>query len=243
MTYISKRRARARRRPQQAMGGLFDIITSGGVDLITELTSKCPDDADNAVVELDNVIADIERSWRPTGFYTPAEIDKVVTTVLDQVAKVRARMEELGDEMKILGKVESQFDALNRQTADTIDFINAAKKARAAGLRVVNAPGLQSWVLDTLKANRNLGRAMILASCQRSFFEKALADTAKDMMIVRSVVLTVGSAALAAGEVAVEVLGGLGQFLAVTVKFLPFIALGAGGLYLYKKMKDRRSSP
>lgn len=246
MTYISKhrRRARARRSPP-ALSGLFDIVTGGIVTDVIDLIqgSDCPDEADASVADMDNIINDLEQQWRPTGFYTPDEINKVTSTVLDQTGGVFNQLEEAAEEMKVVGKVELQFTAFASKVSDAVPFLNAGKKARTEGIRVVNAPGLRDWVLDTMKATRNLSRAIFLHSCNRPVMLRIVTAAAQAMMVVRTVVLAVGGAALAAGEVAVNVLGGVGQLLGFVVKHLPLFALGGAGLYLYKRMRDRRSSP
>lgn len=238
MTYMTRRhRTRARRKPS-GMGGLFDLLTTSTIDLFTN--SDCPEEADESVAGLDNTISDIERSWSPTGFYTPDEINKVVTTVLDQVAPVTSELERLMAEMTFSDRVKGMFVDAQRKVGESVAFVNAGRDARSKGIRVVNAPGLKPWVIDALKANRNMARQMMLESCNRGAIQILVTRQAQAGMVVRSVVLAVGGAALRAGEAVVTVVGGIGSFLGTVVPLLPYLAIGGGALYLFKKMKERR---
>lgn len=243
MTYLARpRRPRVRRRP--ALSGITDIIN----DILHPFDEParnlfCPQVADATAAELDAKIGNIESTWNPTGFYTQADINKIVDTTLSEVGGATQTLQELAADMEIADRVRSEFGALMSRSQESLVFINASREAAAKGIRVINAPGVKGWVISTLRAARDLTKAMALASCDQTAIARGAVRVARAADVIGSVVRAIGGTALAVGEKAIDAVGGIGKLLAFVAKNAPWIALIGGGAFLavkVKQIRDRR---
>lgn len=237
MTYLSNRRRRRVVRSRPPMGGVLDFLN----DILNPLDSSVRkvNCVGELIVQLDPIdakIAEIDRAWNPTGFFTADDITRVFDVVLSEVGSSLDRI--VSANIDGLAKaVSGEIAALQSVASESSAFVDAVRKARASGIRVINAPGLKPWAMRTLKAARELTSATVLFACDQPEIRQQTLLFFQGLDKIGAVVRAIGNAALKAGEVAIDVVGGLGQFLGVVVKFLPHIALGAGALYLYTKFK------
>jgi hypothetical protein len=261
MTYIQTRstaRQRYHRRPRGALSGFFDVLESIGIgigtggiitgsDIQNARDITCTADADSSVASMAAEVADLERTWNPTGFYTADQMQTVVFAALNAANGARdnmiaaLRQVDIGDSAKAASKREfdSASEALNSSTDKSSVFINAIKDARAKGTRAINAPGLKLWAVQVMRDAVKLSRAAAFLLCNRSLLERF--STAVNRLIDQAVeiIKKVVGIVLAAGEKALDVAGDLFGLLLSVMKFAPYALIAGGGFYLYKRYRER----
>ena len=258
MTYIStsKRRYARRARPQ-GMGDLFSavdslvsgILTGGGnTDAMRELREGvCAGDADASVADMEAQISDVDRTWNPTGFYTPDQIRTVILQTNDYATVAINQMisalqsTNIDSEGKEASKRE--FDSSYKDIFATLEKANAylvaANQAEEKGLRAVDAPGLKLWVLQAMRDSKKLARAAAFIECNVSTFERFVraVNNALDKLI--SVIKKIVGVVLEYGEKAAKVAFDFFGLLATLLKYAPYALIAGGGYYIYREVRSR----
>lgn len=109
--------------------------------------------ASSAVAALDASVTDIVTNWKPTGYYSPDQIVQITQLIMPlaigAVALVSSAPSSTSDSATVK---KIAIDDLNRKMADAQKFSAGAAEAVGKGIRVVEAPGLYRWVINTLMA-------------------------------------------------------------------------------------------
>lgn len=103
------------------------------------------------VQRLDALTHDLAVNWNPTGFYTPDEVQGLVTKILTENAKARITLAAAVYSTSDAATVINQgFAYLKRNDDRAKLYANAVAAARSSGTQVINAPGLKTWALQSL---------------------------------------------------------------------------------------------
>lgn len=249
MSYVTRprRRLAKRYRPKPALGGLIDSFQDGLVGMgLLPITASSWYRADLCAVDpgpdYDSMKAQIQTlkdTWNPTGFFTPDDIFAVQGTVLKFVDMANEQLQNAIN-IKLEGLPKDAFDqGLKLQAAVSTQFgekfqpyMDAYKKARANGTRVINAPGLKGWALDTLTAALDAMFYATLLVCTTSGLEIA-ASAGRDILDkVSAVLLKIGGAIVDAGEAVVDAV----DWTFTLLKYAKWGLLIGGSYYLYTKV-------
>jgi len=239
MTYLNRRRP-VRPVQRNALGGVFDVfeqLFTGQLPGDSEIKNAfCPQGADAFVAQMDATIADTDRRWNPTGFYTPDQIATIVNAGLSFIGPTTEALEN--DLRGVFGVDVPQpaYDNLQRKLIEVQPFIRAANEARTKGIRVVNAPGMKAWIMDTMKAGRQLAREVALEQCRRSTLANGTRVAEVGIRALHDVVIAIVGVVAAAGETVLDAATGIFALL----KHAKWIALAGGAGYLLYKAKQRR---
>lgn len=209
------------------------------IDDVTETINQqkevsCVLDANNSpsVASIDKMTLDLAKNWQPTGYFTLDEVNAIVQTIKQADATALAQV-------IIAPKSTSDADQVIKQASDYLarndsraqPYIDAATKAQQQGLRAIYAPGLKTWVLDSMV---NISQAYTTAaalSCQSTFFDAA----ANVITGVWNAAKQIGAFVLGAGETAVNAAEGIIGLLPYLKWVLLAVALGGGGLVVYRQ--------
>lgn len=241
MTYTRQQKPSALRRyrrpPRPALAGwLDDVLTfiSPGAQVLVSSTSPDTQDclaaANQAVAPLDAKIAEIAKTWSPTGFYTSSDLRDVVASTMKVVQRAQATVDLAASEPNASqDSIIRASDDLIRAGQRSLVYLQAATTADQQGTRSINAPGLKRWVTDSMAAASS---AMVTASvigCITPWWVGALAalQTAMDAVLV--VTKRVVGVALAVGETALKI----ADDLPALYDILKWAALGLGGYWLW----------
>jgi hypothetical protein len=261
MSYLAHpRRSLTRyRRPKPALSGLFEFLEdlsvgvgSGGLisgDEVRDARAiSCAADADQAVGSMDAQIADLERTWNPTGFFTADQMTTVIATTGNYMNAARDQMTAALQSVNIRdsGKEASAaaFDRAMESMQAASDkmnlFATAVTKARQTGTRAIDAPGLKVWVLQAMRASKELARAAAFANCNKNVFERFIRAVNDLLDRAIEIIKKIIGIVIAAGEKVIDVAGDFFGLLISMLKFAPYVLIAGGGLYLYKQYRQGR---
>lgn len=193
-------------------------------------TSLCIDQANAATAPFDAKVDDLAQNWRPTGFYTSADIRAIVSSVMTTIAQAQASIDQAAKEPS------ASQESLLRATDDlanagrrSIDYLQAANQADAQGTRAINAVGLKRWVTDSLAAASSAMVTVSVVGCIRPWWVNALATFQSVFDKAWAVVKAVAGTLLAIGEDALKVASSLDDIYGV----LKWGALAYGAYWVW----------
>ncbi len=237
MTYM----IRARRQPRHAgMSGLVDDmidqystpVPGAGIDPTVVLEARCVTKAVADGRGFKSKIDNLDATWNPTGFYPPDDVRAVISSTMELEAHGRAAIDKVQSEAHVRTDLLNRArDALDRAGARAIDYIDAAREADSKSIRLVNAPGLKQWVIDTMNA---ASAALIVGQavdCLKPWWLSALEAYQEAFDVAIAHVVSVAGSVLAVGENAVKVAFSLLEHL----NLLIIAGLGVGGYLIWKK--------
>jgi hypothetical protein len=249
-TALSRYRAPRRRQRARAMGGIFEFIDevvqgATGIDVGGARAAACAPDADASVANLSAQINDVERTWNPTGFFSPDQIRTIVlqtndygNVAVNQMISAVSGIDSFEDKTASKQAFDDARGSFFQTMQKGLLFLAAANKAEDEG-KAVDAPGLKFWVLDAMKESRKLTRAAAFIACNVSLLERFVSavNAAIDKLI--EVIKAIVGVVLAAGQKALSVAGDFFGLMLTLLRYAPYVALAGGGYYIYKRVKDR----
>jgi hypothetical protein len=223
----------------QLRGILSTIFSSAPGDAMAETIAqqdemKCLTSANQSptVTDIDNKTADLAKNWQPTGYFTLDEVNAIVSTIKQADATALAQVivapKSTGDADQV---IKQAADYLARNDSRAQPYVDAATKAQQQGLRAIYAPGLKTWVLDSMV---NISQAYVTVAaltCQLTWLDAA----ADAITTIWGAAKQIGSLVLSAGEGVVSATEGLITFLPYLKWVVVAAVLGLGGLFAYRQ--------
>ncbi len=241
MTYMIRARRRPRPLPvRPGMSGLVDDmidqystqIPGGGIDPTVVLEAQCVNKAVAAGQAFKSKIGNLDATWNPTGFFPPDDVRSVIGSTMELEVLGRAAIDKVQTEAHVRTDLLNRArDGLDRAGARAIDYLDAAREADNKSIRLVNAPGLKQWVLDTMNA---ASAALIVGQavdCLKPWWLSALEAYQEAFDVAITHVVAIAGSVLAVGENAVKVAFSLLEHL----NLLILAGLGVGGYLIWKK--------
>ena len=244
MTYLINRKPQRYRRLPRKWGMGDDVYDpSSGILLTSDSTStpqdpssqqQCIDQANAEVAPFDQKIDDLAKNWNPTGFYSPDDVRKIISTAMATVQQGQSAVN------RAIQEPNASQDSLMRATDDlaragsrSLDYLQAAKDAEQQGLTAVNAPGLKKWVTNTMAAASSAMVTASTISCMTPWWVSALAAFQVAFDQAWTVIRQVVGAVLAIGETALKIAEDLPELY----DKLKWVAVGLGVLYFWSRIK------
>jgi hypothetical protein len=120
-----------------------------------------------------------------------------------------------------------------------VAYEDAYNKAKSSGTRVINAPGLKDWALDTIQAARNAMYYASLLACTTSVLEVAAATGRDVLQRASDVIMRVVGAAISAGEAVVDAV----DWTLTLLKYAKYAAVIGGAYWVFLQIQKSRGSP
>jgi hypothetical protein len=208
----------------------------------------CLNKANNSlqVVAMDKVISDLNTGWRPTGYYAPDDLQAVIAVLEDSAEKVgkaiaAAPIPWFSPDAESM-KREAFNDILAKWRDRGAYFKQELAKARAAGAKVINAPGAKDWVISSMRAMSDGYTTAAMLSCQTSSFQSIVEGGYRVMAKIGEVVWGVGSTVVNVAEGVWDASKDAFRVVGFLLKFLPYAAIGLGGYlaFVYGRAGYRR---
>lgn len=231
--------------PRRSMSGWWDDLTGSIGGQVTDPQDSadiaaCQAQAASVTADIDNKRLDLAANWRPTGFYSASDMNKMLATLqpmIDQARSMLAQSAADADNSSATGQLANALDELNRHTAQIPNYQAAA--AQAASLPV-SAPGFKDFVTKTMGSVSAAIEAAVTLSCLKPWLASVVdaLGTAASAVWAAAKAITGAVLSVAGGAIkAVEETGGL-------LKYAPYAALAVGAFILVtelKRYKTRRS--
>jgi hypothetical protein len=239
MTYMIRARRQPRRR-LTGMSGLVDdmidqysnAVPGYSIDPTVMLEAQCVTKAVSDGQTFKSKIDNLDATWNPTGFFPPDDVRAVISSTMELEAHGRAAIDKVQTEAHVRTDLLNRArDGLDRAGARAIDYLDAAREADSKGVRLVNAPGLKQWVIDTMNA---ASAALIVGQavdCLKPWWLSALQAYQDAFDVAITHVVAIAGSVLAVGENAVKVAFSLLEHL----NLLILAGLGVGGYLVWKK--------
>lgn len=231
MTYMTKRAPRRMIRRPRAMSGLFDWLPVPVTD------NGCLDEANAATAVLDQRTQTLAATWNPTGFYTPAQVQQIVTETLSLVSSgTNALATAPLSTSDASSQISQAQTKLAQQGQRSMVYVDALRNASATGATVINAAGLKTWVLDSMQA---VSSALVTASvmeCNMPWLATAIITFQGYFDTLASIVTRVVGIIVKVGDNVLKVADNVDTLFTV----LKWGALIAGGAWLANQFSSFR---
>ncbi len=237
MTYMMKPRPLPRARRSALGSSIWDQWSQMVSQAMPSQESVCLNEANAKVASLDAQTQDLARTWRPTGFYSPQQIDTIVAEGyrLGSRANDAVRAAPLSTSDAQTSKAIAVKD-VQRKIAEGQKYVQAAAEARAKGIAVVSAPGLHAWMIGMMTAtSQSLVTAAVL-DCNMPWLASMIILFQGLFNIAASVVKKIVGVAVKVGETVLNVAGDLPQIWTV-VKWGGLAAVGLAVAIKLGKMR------
>ncbi len=197
--------------------------------------------------EVDAQVESLSKTWRPTGYFSPADVRALIGQVLaanrgawDAVIKAMDNTIETQ-----LPNLRASITQLSRVGDQALVYLEAARNAELAGAgTAVEAPGLRDWVLFSLNKGTSAAQAAYIATCVRpgalqliGMVLTAWAGLAKNAIdFARKIVGIAADVVIKSVKAAEDVV----DVTAWLIRWTPPIGVAALGLWLYWKYGRKR---
>lgn len=122
---------------RQNNGNIFDAIKD----------KQCKEAAARASAGLDAYVADLSRNWMPTGFYTNADLEKVLNATFSVLQSAGNALDAMNPPTEASRSLRG---AITSRYGEALPYVQAMNEAKAKGIRVVDAPGVKRWVIKAM---------------------------------------------------------------------------------------------
>lgn len=198
---------------------------------------QCVDQANAVTAQFDDKVNDLAKNWNPTGFYTPADLRKIVSATLTTVQQGQAAINQAAAEPNASqDSIMRATDDLGRAGQRSLVYIQAANDADQQGVTTVNAPGLKRWVTDTMATASSALVTAATIGCLRPWWVDALATFQAVFERAWSIIKPVLGAVLAIGETALKIVGDLPELYDI----LKWVAIGGVAYWIWTEVKAGR---
>lgn len=194
------------------------------------------------VVAIDNLVTNLAKTWNPTGYYRPADVQSLLDMLATEAESAGAALASApmstGDAQQAK---DMAFDDMLRRYKDRSQaYVKAIADAKASGATAINAPALKDWVIASMRSISDAYVTATVLQCRYSWAEKWLDRAYKGMAAIGAVAARILGVAVKVGESVVNAIDNAGKIAAVIIKYAPFAAVGLGGYILYKMAKKRK---
>lgn len=191
------------------------------------------------VMAIDGLISDLNKNWRPTGYYRPADIEGMLATLAAEAQNVGAAIAAAPLSTNDAQAVKDQaFEDIMRRYKDRSQgFERALATAKQTGATAINAPGFKDFVIASMRAISDGYVTATVLQCRQSWLEGALDRSYKAMAAIGAVAYRIVGVVVQAGENIVDATETLARVVAFLAKFAPYAAVGLAGLWGYTTVR------
>jgi hypothetical protein len=199
----------------------------------------CRDASTRASADLAARTLDLARNWKPTGFYTPKDLEAMLNQTWSILTKAGAALDQvLADDFADKTTARSLRNSLSNRFGESQVFVTALNEAKNKGITVIDAPGFKAWVVKAMNEAQLDYEHVAYMACIRPWFVGVIsvAYTAFDLAV--KVAKAMVAATVAAGQAVVKA----ADFLSTAWDVLIWGGGAMGLLWLVTQLKSRKSS-
>jgi len=195
------------------------------------------------VAGIDGIISNLAKTWNPTGFYRPGDIQTLLDMFATEAEKAGAALASAPNSTGDAAQVKAQaFDDMLRKYKDRSQaYVAAIADARARGATAISAPALKSWVIAAMQSISDAYVTATVLQCRQTWAEKWLDRGYQAMVAIGAVTARILGVVVKVGESVVAAVDTAGDIVAFVVRYSPYIGGALGAYLLYHWMKKRSS--
>lgn len=219
MNYVS-RRMHKRSHGQRPLSGMADMLenlwstVSTGQSAEAAANSACRAAADAQSASLLAKASDVSKNWNPTGLYSRQQLQSIVQLTLAMLTSASNTLEKASAEPMASGARDALRivrSSITGKFQESTKFTAAIGQAMQKGIDVLDAPGLKSWVVNSMIQAANGISAAHYVLCQVPWFVSALAAFQSAFDRVWGVVKQVAGVAVELGQAVLKIPDTVGQ--------------------------------
>jgi hypothetical protein len=179
MSYVSRRMKSSLGPRGRGLSGVVD-------DLIYDLLGTTPSmESDAACLGAANAqsaallakASDVSKNWQPTGLYQRDQVQSLVQWTLGMLSSASSLIDQTTSEPTAPGARDAlrlKTDAIQRKMSDAQVFTGAVGQAMQKSVPVIDAPGLKTWIVNSMITAADGVTAAYYVACQRPWWVGAL---------------------------------------------------------------------
>lgn len=197
--------------------------------------------ASSQVKAIDGEIGKLARSWNPTGYYRPSDVQRLLTMFANEAAKA-------GDALAKAPRSTSDAERMIREAFRDLQeryqvrakyYETAVMQAASSGINVIDGPNLKDWVLDSMRAISDAYVTATVMRCRQSWIESLLDTAYRAIASIGAVAYAIGGVVYVVGQAVVKAADVVGSIAAVVIKYAPVAIVGLGAYVVYQKTRKR----
>lgn len=222
------------------MSDISTFMSQFGFQMTEESDCVNKANASPQVASIDAHIQALLTDWHPTGFFTPAEVqrtyDILYSSVLGAGAALGAAPNSTSDAES--QKKQAQADVGRKFYDRGASYLAAIAQANASGADAIDAPGLKDWVIASMRAISDAYVTAATLQCRETWLESILNSAQQAIMAVFTVVSNIAGVAVDAAKTVVKAVEGAIGFAGWLAKYGLYVAGGLGVLILAWYARD-----
>lgn len=192
--------------------------------------------------DLDRIADDLSKNWHPSGYYTPDQVLQIfdqMTRVFDQVvAPVRQYIKgDWSSGRNAARQLESRLMSAYAGEGKAAQYLDAVKRAKATGVKVLDLPGLRRYVVNFFVQMSAGVEGMRVLSEISSWIVSAVKVIVDVSMAAAAVVKAVVGIAIEVVKAAGAAVIAVPDMISTLVKFAKIGVLGYAGWWLYNQTR------
>lgn len=177
------------------------------------------------VAAIDQVINNLSKTWNPTGYFRTEDVQQILNVLANEAEAAGAALAAAPLSTFTAKELKAQAyeDVLRRYGDGSKPYIAAVAKARASGVAAINAPGLKTWVLASMRVISDAYVTATVLHCMQTWV-RTLLDRAYDAMVtIGSVVSRIGGIALKVGQGIVDAVEATAGIAGAIIRYAPYV--------------------
>jgi hypothetical protein len=214
-------------------------IRAADPDLVNPFSvQSCLDKGNSESSSLDAQIADKDRNWNPTGYYTQKQITDIVTATSQMLSscadQVRAAPNSTGD-AEVSRNIA--IKDVQRKMQEGLHYTQGAYSNQIKGMTINDVPGLKRWVIQSMLVCSNTVVTASLLWCETPTLAAVIlvigAAIEAAWSVIRAILGVAYDIVLAAGKA----VGKIGDLLPAVVTYAIYGGAALALYWLYRQVR------
>lgn len=200
--------------------------------------AKCQEASTRASADLDAKTDDLAKNWKPTGFYTVADFQKVLEqtwAILTGAGNALDKM--LNETFEVKETARKLRTAISTRYGESLVFVQAMNQAKNTGITIIDAPGLKRWVIKAMNEASIAYEYVAYMACIRPFFLDWLSAGYAAFDVIVQVGKALVKITVAAGQAVLKV----PDFVSTMWDVAVWGGGAVGVLWLVSRLKPKRA--
>ncbi len=207
---------------------VWQIIREKGGTVHAMVEINCRNAARSASKNIERETLSLAANWRPTGFYTVADLEKMLQATWAVLKVAGDGLDAMNPPTETSRSLRS---SISNRYGDSLVYVQAMNDAKLKGIKVLDAPGFKRWVIKAMNEAALAQEHIAYMACQAPWIIPFGMSLMAASIAVSGVARTLATVAVAVGEVVLKIPDAALDLYT----YLKWGALGAGALWVLSK--------